>query len=282
MKRIISGITHFFVPKRENNYQPQSLRTDFLTYYLLIALFLAFFFKSNFFGSNNILGFATDISVEKLYQLTNAQRIQYNLPLLRYNDKLAQAAAKKANDMFAKNYWAHYAPDGATPWEFILNSGYRYEYAGENLAKNFLFSNNVVEAWMESQSHKENILRKEYADIGFAIVNGRLNGEETTLVVQLFGKPQSSALANLIPITNVDTQPKILAKQIAKPVINRSSFTFNLNVVFVSFLMMALLLDFYFAIKMNLFRLRGKHLAHLIFLGFILMGIFFITKGSII
>src|SRR3972149_9762200 len=94
--------------------------------------------------------------------------------------------------MFQENYWSHYSPDGKTPWDVILGAGYKYEYAGENLAKNFLFSNGFVDAVMNSTTHRDNLLKKEYTEVGYAIVNGTLNGEQTTLVVQEFGKPMTS------------------------------------------------------------------------------------------
>src|SRR3989338_7182361 len=114
---------------------------------------------------------------------------------LELNPELSLAAEKKAEDMFARNYWAHNGPNGSTPWDFIKGAGYTYIYAGENLAKDFQNSNDVVQAWMKSPSHRENILRKEYQDIGFAVVNGVLNGEETTLVIQMFGVSSSKSVA---------------------------------------------------------------------------------------
>jgi hypothetical protein len=98
--------------------------------------------------------------------------------------------------MFSKDYWAHYAPDGSTtPWEFILGSGYVYKFAGENLAKDFNTSVAVVEAWMASPSHRANLVSGNYVNIGIAVVNGVLLGEETTLVVQMFASPQATAVA---------------------------------------------------------------------------------------
>lgn len=256
-------------------------------------------------GLNNVLGFATDISVDKLYQLTNQEREKNSLPDLTYNDKLSTAAYNKAQDMFAKNYWAHFGPDGRTPWDFILNSGYRYEYAGENLAKNFLFSDGVVSAWMNSQSHRENILKPNYTEVGFAIVNGTLNGEQTTLVVQMFGKPNSSPLAQqptqrqpeivinkevqaeevplaVKPTEVIDQKQLVLAKNTQKSSLTYPAFTFNINVIFFSFLLLALFLDFYFAAKFRVIRVSGKNLAHFIFIFFIFAGLLIITKGAII
>lgn len=295
MKRLRELLHHLFVPNEKNNFRAKLLHHDFLTSYLIIAFLLVFSFKNVGSGFRNVLGFATDITIEKLLQLTNQERTQYNLPALTYNDKLAQAAEEKAKDMFTKNYWTHYGPDGTTPWDFILKSGYQYEYAGENLAKNFLFSQGVVDAWMNSKTHKENIVRKEYTEVGFAVVNGMLNGEETTLVVQMFGKPFDNSLTiirkelpgiaeaaqNEQPIV-VNTQ-QVLAKQEQKPKVNLSVISFDIIYVFLFFLVSVLLVDLYYASKINIFRISGKNIAHIIFLVFVFLGfILFITKGTII
>jgi len=294
MNKLFDFFHHLLIPKEENNFQAKALHTDFLTYYLIFALLLTFSFKKLNFV--NVLGYATDISVEKLYQLTNQQRQQSNLPPLSYNESLAAAAYQKAADMFAKNYWSHYGPDGASPWDFIIRSGYKYEYAGENLAKNFLFSQGVVDAWMNSPTHRDNILRNNYSEVGFTVVNGVLNGEETTLVVQMFGKPLSSTLTRLNnnpqpeTITNpltvqtepVSSQTKILAKQSSSHPLNLSRFSFDINLIFLIFLALALVLDLYFSVKLNVVRISGKNIAHLIFISFIILGLTFITQGAIL
>jgi len=295
MKDVVNFIRHLFVPKEENNFRAKALHVDLLTYYLLFALVLTFSFK-NVSGLRNVLGFATDITVEKLYELTNIERKKNGLPPLSYSHQLSEAAQRKATDMFAKNYWAHYAPDGTTPWDFILSTGYRYEYAGENLAKNFLFSQGVVDAWMASPTHRENILRKDYTEIGFAIVNGVLNGEETTLVVQMFGKPLNYEITknnapakpvlveekNKAEIAMEKPQAAILAKGISKPKINFFNLSLDINIVFLLFLVLALAMDFYFAAHLNIVRIGGNNLAHLIFVGFIFLGLIYLTKGSIL
>ena len=236
---------------------------------------------------HNVLGFATDISVDKLYQLVNEQRQKNNLSPLVLNSSLSLAAQKKAENMFRENYWSHYSPDGKTPWDFILGTGYKYEYAGENLAKNFLFSNGVVDAWMNSTTHRENLLKKEYTDVGYAIVNGVLNGEQTTLVVQEFGKPLASSFTPpLVQAGEPEAKPGVAEKKIeqvaVQPKINAFNFTFNLNVVFMAFLLLALALDFYFASKFNIIRIAGKNMAHFLFIIFVLMGLFISTIGAII
>ncbi|PIV11077.1 hypothetical protein COY13_02350 [Candidatus Roizmanbacteria bacterium CG_4_10_14_0_2_um_filter_36_35] len=291
MERVKNFFRHLFIPTEHNNYRAKSLHTDFLVVYLVIAFVMSIVFKK--IGYTNVLGFATDISVDKLYQLTNQEREKTGLPALTYNDKLSTAASLKAQDMFAKNYWAHFAPDGKTPWDFILNSGYQYEYAGENLAKNFLFSDDVVSAWMNSQIHRDNILKREYSEVGYAVVNGMFNGEQTTLVVQMFGKPIISPIAkqptnqqlaiNLNQEVKAEEIPNLVfAQNNQKSTLNWPVFTYNINVAFFGFLLLALTLDFYFAAKFHIIRIGGKNPAHFIFILFILIGLLIASRGAII
>lgn len=303
MKQVAKYLKHLFIPHERNNFRAKALHIDFLSFYLLLSLFLTFGFKILASKSGGVLGFATDITVDKLYQLTNNIRLQNQLSNLTYNQNLADAAEKKASDMFAKNYWSHYASDGKTPWDFILSSNYQYEVAGENLAKNFLFSQGVVDAWLDSPSHRENILREDYVDVGFAIVNGILNGEETTIVVQMLGKPLNSALAKetgplnkvQIPAKTVEaesyTSPTskspnpqtVLVAQNAKP--QRKSlgkFSFGNSLIFLVFFFFALTADFYFASKLHVVRISGKSVAHLVFISFIFLGLLILTQGSIL
>ena len=209
--------------------------------------------------------------------------------------------------MFAKNYWSHYGPDGATPWDFILASGYQYEYAGENLAKNFMFTDGVLDAWKNSPTHRENIMKGDYTEVGFAVVNGVLNGEETTLVVQLFGRPLNSSFSGITakaetplptptpkaesplkspaptqPQEELLKSPTILAQTSPQKKSSILPFTLGSNVIFLAFFLLALILDFYFASKLHIVRITGKNLAHIIFVGFIIVGLLFLTKGSIL
>lgn len=288
MEKLKNFFQELFIPHEKNNYKGKALQLDFLTLYLVFAFFISIFFKKY---NINVLGFATDINVNKLFELTNKERQKYHLPSLNYSDKLAQAAYLKAQDMFNKNYWAHFAPDGTTPWEFILKSGYNYEYAGENLAKNFLFSDGVISAWMNSPTHKQNILKKEYTDVGFAVVNGVLNGEETTLVVQMFGKPNSSPLAIKTNNKQENLQNQKILKEEKKPIVlaettkknnNYDNIIFNTNFAFFIFLLIALMIDIYFVAKLEIVRISGKNLAHFIFILFILISFIIISKGAII
>ncbi len=164
-----------------------------------------------------ILG-AVAFSAQQIIDLTNQKRVENGLPALSYNPLLAQAASAKAANMFAENYWAHNSPSGKTPWVFITGAGYKYVYAGENLARDFSDATSVVNAWMNSPSHRENLLAKNFKEIGVAVSEGKLTGVDGILVVQEFGTPVSSvpntaALAQASPVPSpvASASPKQIA-----------------------------------------------------------------------
>ncbi len=275
MNKVLKFFHHHFIPSEHNNFKAKIWHLDFLTSVLIVFLFLSFVSKND--SVSKILGIATDIKVTKIIELTNKEREKFGLKPLKENNNLNKAAYDKAINMFEKNYWAHYGPDGKTPWEFILNSGYKYEYAGENLAKDFMYSPEVVTAWMDSPSHKENIVNTNYSEIGVAVVNGRLNNESTTLVVQMFAKPSIEPISIKIPVQN-----QVLAASnntLKTPV---KTFSFNFGLIVFVLLLTALIFDLYFTFKLNLHKISGKNLAHFLFLAFIIVSLFFVSKGLVI
>lgn len=124
---------------------------------------------------------------QRLIVLTNHERANFGLPELHQSDRLQQAAAAKASDMLEKDYFDHLTPTGKTPWEFIKEADYIYIKAGENLAIDFSDLNDVVPAWMASPSHRANILKSDYREIGIAVLTGEFKNRATTVVVQIFG-----------------------------------------------------------------------------------------------
>lgn len=135
---------------------------------------------------------AASISVNNIYNEVNQTRIQNNQPILKTNPLLTLAAERKAKDMITYGYWAHVNPTtGTTPWKFILDSGYRGKFAGENLAKGYSDTQSLISAWMASSLHKQNILSVRFQETGIAVVNGTINGQASTVIVQMFGQPRN-------------------------------------------------------------------------------------------
>ena len=152
---------------------------------------------------SSVLAYATNISVNGLQESQNAMRSQNGSSQLALNSKLATAAQNKANDMAARNYWSHNTPEGNEPWVFISNAGYSYQQAGENLAYGFDSSSAVVQGWMDSPSHKANLLDPDYSEIGFGIANSANYQDRgpQTIVVAMYAMPASA----LPPQTNNTT-----------------------------------------------------------------------------
>ena len=166
------------------------------------------------------------ISQSDLYALTNQARRENQLPLLNQNPKLELAAQLKLNDMLQNGYFAHVSPAGITPWIWIGKANYDYSVAGENLAMNFYNSDDTMKAWLNSDTHRRNILLPEFQDIGIAVGSGIINNQNTVVVVQEFGKPKIMPLPVQVaqrppptpkPITVVKVTPKPKLKVTAKP-----------------------------------------------------------------
>ena len=194
---MVTTFAHLFTPRTSNNHRPRLLHPAGLAVLVAIVLVAQSGLQLAKIAPPGglVLGYASNISTDQVLSQTNDERSKLGLAPLRLNASLSQAAAAKANHMFANDYWAHISPDGLTPWKFIKESGYRYTVAGENLARDFDVTPNMVQAWMASATHKANIVHKQYSETGVAVVNGNLNGVETTLVVQMFGRPTQSAIA---------------------------------------------------------------------------------------
>ncbi|MFA6973325.1 MAG: CAP domain-containing protein [Parcubacteria group bacterium] len=130
---------------------------------------------------------AANISVESVVDLTNQVRMKEGLAPLVLNEKLVRSAMDKAADMLAHDYFAHTSPAGVTPWDWISRNKYDYKYAGENLAMGFAKAETQQQAWMNSPTHRQNILNAHYQEIGVAVAQGEIAGQATTIAVQEFG-----------------------------------------------------------------------------------------------
>jgi hypothetical protein len=200
--KTVELIAHFFHPRRSNNHRPRLLHPEILGVLFLAVISLSFLAgpaKMLLEKSGFILGYASNITASDVIRETNNERAKSGLAPLTANSALNEAALAKAQHMFDNQYWAHVAPDGTDPWKFFQKVGYRYSVAGENLARDFSNTDDMVSAWMASPTHKANIMNARYQEIGIAVVDGKLQGTETTLVVQLFGTPQVKSTAQQLP-----------------------------------------------------------------------------------
>jgi uncharacterized protein YkwD len=128
-----------------------------------------------------------DANINKLITKTNNTRVDNSLPSLATSSKLMQAAQLKAENMASKGYFAHTSPDGLTPWHWFYEVGYKARYAGENLALAYSLDSDIVKSWMNSPTHKKNLLGKNYEETGIGIAKGKYNGRDAYFIVQVFG-----------------------------------------------------------------------------------------------
>ncbi len=133
----------------------------------------------------------TAITIANVLNSMNAARYAQHVSLLQMDPQLSDAAVEKLNDMNTRGYFAHYAPDGTSPWTLMQTHGYSFKDAGENLAEEFTSIQGLMYqqcqqpisaaletpkicGWMNSPAHAENIMKPSYRDVGIAIGGGKV------------------------------------------------------------------------------------------------------------
>ncbi len=191
--KIVDELKIILTPCQENKYRPKLLESKFLFYYALLLLFLKLIIIPFFLYFPQTIFFA-DLTKTRLIGLVNDTREYFGLQPLKESLALNQAAYLKAKDMLEKGYFSHYSPEGITPWYWLKIIGYNYRLAGENLAIGFLDSEQVHQAWLNSNLHRQNILNPNFQETGIAVLRGNFQNNETSLVVQFFGAQKTLVL----------------------------------------------------------------------------------------
>ncbi len=212
MKKFLEKIVYTIIPHRKNNNIPYILRAEAVL--IIIVIVGAFFY----FNQNNLkiikkLNLTAAIYPAVLADLSNRDRLNSGVSQLTWSDTLAKAAKLKAEDMLKNGYFAHTSPSGVTPWHWLSNVNYNFMYAGENLAINFTESENVERAWLNSPKHRDNIMSKNFTEIGIATAEGMYNGRNTIFVVEFFGKPLNIKTkeepAKIVKLVDIEKEDKV-------------------------------------------------------------------------
>jgi hypothetical protein len=296
--QFVEKLIHFLVPRESNNHKAKVLHSSSL---IVLASFLILFqIGLNFLPKlgPSILGYASNISPSEVVRLTNEKRAAAGLSALSLNQELSAAAYTKGQDMIARDYWAHIAPDGTEPWKFFKDFGYKYRYAGENLARDFSDASSAVNAWMNSPTHKENMLNPKYKEIGIGVVEGDLAGVDTTIIVQFFGatytdkvtQPLAGVTTELPKTQLATTQPTTapVVTQIVEPqvqsqvLISPFTTTRTLSLIVVAILLLIFIVDAVLVSKRRITRVAGRTFAHVAFLGMILSIVLILKAGNIL
>lgn len=291
--------SHFFIPKKENNFRATILKNGFLVLLVGVYLLNQAFIKYLSLVKPGVLGYSSEITAQKVFDQTNNQRTALGLNSLKYNSILSESATKKAQDMFANNYWAHNSPSGTTPWDFFKSVGYQYSVAGENLARDFYDTDSLMKAWMNSPTHKANIINQKYQEIGIGVVNGTLGGIKTTLVVQHFGTPivaiteskktETKKVSpsedivvndNSVPVVETNQNSQVLSEN-KQSYINPLTINKIFGLVIFSLIIIVLFIDGYLTLKNGVHRMTGSNVGHIGFLLVILLFILYQQQGVI-
>ena len=269
-------LTNLFLPNPDNNHKALLLQNYFLGLLLclVIGLQVGLYTNANHINWRSVLGTATELSEEQIILQTNQARAKHKLSKLQPNDKLNAAVQAKLDHMFANQYWDHYSPTNVAPWDFILSADYAYQNAGENLGRDFNSTDALVNAWLESPSHRENLLNPAYKDIGVAIGHGTINGQETTLIVQLLGRQFPADTPENAIINNQDSvmAAGIVVQQQQNSIwqnLGRNNYlsTKTIALTTISLLVLILSLDALYLTKYKKNpRLSAKYWAHILLL----------------
>jgi hypothetical protein len=208
-------IKDFLVPHKGNNHKPKLFHLESMAFLLVMAfvLFGLTFFATDIARRSNLVA---TVLPGILVDMANDTRTQQSETPLVVNPKLVAAAQAKADDMAEKGYFAHYSPDNLSPWYWIGQAGYNFSYAGENLAVNFTESTDVNQAWLNSPTHRANIVNDHFTEVGIATARGIYKGKEAIFVVQMFGRPLAVAPKTIpqAPTTDSATGVSIVSASI--------------------------------------------------------------------
>lgn len=297
---MLSTLAHLFTPKHTNNHRARIIHPEGFAILTAIALVFHVLIKQMlpFTPAGQVLGFASSITASSVLESINRKRAEVGAQPLALNTKLTEAAVTKATDMFGNQYWSHTSPNGTTPWVFIKNAGYSYSIAGENLARDFGDTQSMVDAWYASPTHKANLLQKRYTETGIAVVNGNMEGVDTTLVVQMFGAP-AVVKPRIIPgkfQVAIEATPtrevaqslaqgtRVLAEVQQQPriIISPTDITRSFFIALAILLVGVLAFDMAVAKQKNLVRAVGKNLAHIMLFIVVLVLLILKQGGSLL
>lgn len=181
----------------------RKLNIDYFLTYPLIFIILGIFLLPK-------LAFLSSITEQNIIKLTNEERVNLGIPALATNELLTKAAFAKGRSIIESQTFQHDIGDRKFS-NWVKDVNYKYVYVGENLALDFTTSEGTIKAWLNSPSHKKNLLNDKFKEVGIAVIEDQFQGKNTILIVQIFGTqiiaPNSQVIAqNEIEINPIKTE----------------------------------------------------------------------------
>ncbi len=210
-------LKHYLIASENNDYKPWVITSNAVGVFCLIVICLRFLIPASFTFA------AGGIDAADVMNRINDQRRQRFIQELQTDSRLTSAAGTKAQDMLARSYFAHINPDGEYVWPTIQAAGFTpWLTLGENLAMDFTEAGEMVNAWMNSPTHRANIVNEKFEEQGLSAISGTYEpGHNTIMVVSLFGTlaktkstttttpppPAATPTPRPIPTTNPTVSP---------------------------------------------------------------------------
>ena len=212
--------THFknlFIPHGENGFHPHIFHRKRIVFYALFLLAVkAFLVSMIMFVPMDVYSSPIFLEEERdrILELVNQEREKVEIEGLNENDKLNESSALKVEDMVKGEYFSHHGPNGEDLKHYIDAAGYKYILAGENLAVGFYDPQDIIDAWVASPSHYENIVENQYEDTGLSVQAGVYKGKQTFYVANHFGDPLEDDFHGT---AKIDFNGLVLSEEISKP-----------------------------------------------------------------
>lgn len=180
MVRVFARINGWLIVQNDNN-KVGMVKESYLT-----AMGSSGGVPANSAGSKNTGESSTGQSDEsQLLSLINNARKNAGLKLLKSDSTLMKISEIKAEDLVKNKYFAHVSPVYGSPFDMMKKYGVKYRAAGENIAGSSTIKE-AFDAWMKSESHKKNIMNKNFNYTGIGVVQSPTYGK--ILVQQFVGR----------------------------------------------------------------------------------------------
>jgi uncharacterized protein YkwD len=190
------------------------------------ALFASSIFLLSVFLSPQSVDAQSTFTNSDIVAGINKERSARGLTPLTVDPMLTKAGQDRAQYLASVGQIFHVTAPVGTPWKELSQVGYTYTYAGENLALGYNTPTETVYRWMNSPTHRDNILGNNYTDIGVGVSMGMYQGRVAPYVVVYFAhkRREPVSTASLTPSTPVRPAVQPASEPIAvAPVIAKST-----------------------------------------------------------
>ncbi|KIQ95773.1 putative protein, YkwD family [Anoxybacillus thermarum] len=108
-------------------------------------------------------------NANQIFDITNVMRARHGVPPLTWDERVAKVAYEHSKDMVENKFFAHESPTTGDLQQRLIKANIPFEVAGENIAAEYIDAPAVVEAWLNSRSHRQTLLNEELTHLGVGV-----------------------------------------------------------------------------------------------------------------